>query len=107
MAKFYGIVGYIETVETKPGIWKPVVTEKTHKGDFVRNAIQFKTSGDVNDNVDITNEISIVANPFARDNFHLIRYVVYKGVKWKVDKVDTSHPPRLILSIGGVYNGDE
>ena len=105
MAKFYGKIGYIESVEIKPGVWKDKATEHLRRGDFIRNAVQFRTSGDLNDNVDVTNEISIVADSFARDNFHLIRYVVYKGVKWKVTKVDISHSPKLILTIGGVYNG--
>lgn len=105
MAKYSGKVGYIETVETKPGVWKPVETVRPHIGDWVRNTGSFQTSGGVNDNIDLSNELSIVADPFANEKFYAIRYIEYMGVKWKVTKVQIKRP-RLILTIGGVYNGE-
>ena len=103
--KWYGIIGYVETVETEPGIWEEQVTERSYYGESTRLASKFQTSGGVNDNVDISNELSIVADPFAIEKFHAIRYAVIGNVKWKVTTV-TPQFPRLILSIGGVYNGD-
>lgn len=105
MAKFYGIVGFVKTEETEPGIWEPKITEEKYYGDFTRNTSKFQTSGNLNDNVDISNEISIVANPYAFENFQYIRYVEYMGTNWEVSTVQVQYP-RLILSIGGVYNGD-
>ncbi|MCI8992294.1 MAG: hypothetical protein HFG80_06140 [Eubacterium sp.] len=104
MAKFYGIVGYAETAETKPGVWKPIIVEKEYFGDLVRNTRRYESADQVNDNLTIANEISIVADPYAYENFHAMRYVEFMGAKWKISNVEVQRP-RLILTIGGVYNG--
>lgn len=106
MAKFYGVVGYIETVEVKPGIWRPQPTERRYYGELTRNTSKFQTSGGANDNINIANEISIIADPYANQNFHLIRYVEFMGTKWDVTNVEVKYP-RLILTVGGVYNGEQ
>ena len=106
MAKFYGAIGYVETVETSPGIWEEQITERNYYGELVRNTSRFQVSDQVNDNVNIANEISIIADPFATQNFHAMRYVEFMGAKWKITNVEVRYP-RLILTIGGVYNGDE
>lgn len=103
MAKFYGVVGYAETVETKPGIWKPKIVEREYFGDLMRNTRQNDPAGQVNDNLNIANEISIVADPYAIENFHSMRYVTFMGAKWKITKVEVQYP-RLILTVGGVYH---
>ena len=103
MAKFYGKVGYASTVETRPGVWDEQITERNYYGELTRNARNLQSPGQVNDNVDIANEISIIADPFAYQNFHSMRYVEYMGAKWKITKVDASQYPRLILTAGGEY----
>ena len=105
MAKFYGNIGYIQTVETEPGIWTEQVTEKPYYGDVTRNISRFQTSGEVNDNITMNNVISIVADPYANENFQYMRYVEYMGAKWKITNVEVQRP-RIILTIGGVYNGN-
>lgn len=102
--KFCGKIGYAESVETTPGVWTEQITERTYFGDIVRNTRKLQPAGQVNDNVNISNEISIVADPFAHQNFHLMRYVEYLGTKWKIGNVEVQYP-RLILSIGGLHNG--
>lgn len=105
MAKFYGVIGYTERVETKPGVWSDVITERKYYGDYVRNiSSKYQSSGSVNDNIVIDNNISIVADPYAYQHFHLMKYVVTMGTKWKIEKVDPQYP-RIILTTGGVYNG--
>ena len=104
MAKFYGAIGYAETVETKPGVWEEKITERMYYGDLVRNSRRLQTADNLNDDVNVANDISIIADPFANENFHSIRYVEFMGAKWKVSNVEVKHP-RLILSVGGVYNG--
>lgn len=106
MAKWYGIVGYAETKEIEPGIWDGEITERPYYGDHYRNTRLLQNSGNVNDNVNVGNQISIVADPFAIQNFHLIRYVEFMGNNWKVTNVDVQYP-RLILTIGGLYNGEQ
>lgn len=104
MGKYYGNVGYGISEEVKPGVWKNKIITKAHKGDVLRNlSSRQRSSGNLNDDVEISNEISILADPFANENFSNIKFVEYMGARWKVTKVDVQ-PPRLILSLGGVYN---
>ena len=105
MAKIYGVIGYADTVETSPGIWEEVVVTRRYVGDLNRNSRRLESSGNINDNVNVSNEISIVADPYAMNNFHKMRYVEFMGAKWKITSVDASTRPRLNLTVGGVYNG--
>lgn len=103
MAKFYGKIGYGETTETKPGIWEEVITERHYYGDVLQLNRRWESGEHLNDNLNLNNKISIVADPFACKNFHSIRYVEWMGAKWKATNVEVQYP-RLILTIGGVYN---
>ena len=102
--KWYGVIGFGETVETKPGVWEDKITQRTYFGDVTRNTRMLQSGGQVNDNINVSNLISVVADPYANQNFHSIRYVEFMGTKWKVSNVDVQYP-RLILTVGGVYNG--
>lgn len=104
MSKYYGKIGFAEDVEVEPGIHEEQIIERTYSGDFVRASRKLQISDSVNDNVDVSTEISIVADPYAELNFLSIRYVTYMGAKWKVSSAEIKRP-RLILSIGGLYNG--
>lgn len=104
MAKFYGPIGYAETVETRPGVYEEQITEHKYYGDLIRNTRRLQSANQLNDNINVANEISIVADPFANQNFHSMRYVEFMGAKWKITNVEVSYP-RLILTIGDVYNG--
>lgn len=104
MAKFFGEIGYVMTVETSPGVWKEQVIKRNYYGDVKRNTLRLQSTDQRNDNINISNEISIVADEFAELNFHAMRYVEFMGAKWKISNVEVLRP-RLILEIGGVYNG--
>ena len=105
MAKYFGQVGFGETVETEPGIWEDLIVEHSYYGDVYRNSRLLQNSGGLNDNINVANQISIVADPYANQNFHSMRYVKYMGTAWKITNVEVQYP-RLILTIGGVFNGD-
>lgn len=106
MTKWYGKIGYAESVETEPGVWEDIITEREYFGDVYRDKRVFQSTGDsTNEDIKINNQISIVADPYAYENFDSMRYAEFKGTRWKVSDVDASQYPRLILSIGGVYNG--
>lgn len=105
MAKFYGSIGYAETSETSPGVWTEVITERNYYGDVVRNSKRWQSGENLNDNLVISNEISVIADPFAYENFHTMRYIKWMGASWKILKIDVQRP-RLLLTIGGVYNGE-
>lgn len=104
MNKFYGKIGYAISEETLPGVWVERIVERSYYGDVIRNIRRLQSSENLNDDINVSNEISIVADAFANQNFHSMRYVEYMGTKWKVSSIEVKYP-RLILSIGGVYNG--
>ena len=103
MAKFFGKIGYAETQQTSPGVWEEEIIEREYFGDITRNIRRLQSSGNLNDNIVVANEISIVADPFANQNFHAMRYVEFMGTKWKITNVEVQYP-RLRLTIGGEYN---
>lgn len=106
MARWFGKVSYSETVETAPGVWMPQDTIREYYGDVTRNATRWTGNPDsTNNNLTVNTQISIVADPFAFENFYSIKWIEFMGVKWSVDSVDPTQPPRLILTLGGVYNG--
>ena len=105
MNRFYGKVGYVIPTENPPGVWKDIPVERPHYGDVVRNTSNVEVGSGLNDDVVINNSISIVADPFAYENFQHMRYVEWMGTLWKIKTVEVQYP-RLLLTIGGVYNGE-
>ena len=103
MAKFCGVIGYAITRETEPGIYVEEIVENEYYGDVIKNTRRLREAAKVNDDINISNQISIVADPFANNNFHAMRYIMFMGAKWKIIEVEVQYP-RLILSIGGLYN---
>ena len=106
MAKFYDVVGYGVTAETTPGVYEEQIVERKYYGDVLRNARRYEKGEGLNDDLNIDNKISIVADAYAYNHFFAIRYVNWMGVSWKVSSVEVE-APRLILSLGGVYNGNK
>lgn len=104
MAKFYGVIGYAVSTETVPGVWTDVITEKIYYGDIVKNMRRLEAGEGLNDNINISNLISIVSDPYANQNFLSMRYIRWMDTEWKIINVDVQRP-RLVLTIGGVYNG--
>ena len=104
MAKFCGMVGFSIQKKTGPGIWGNEIVEKKYYGDILRNVRKNQNSNNVNDNITISNEVSIISDEFANDNYSSIVYVELNGAKWKVNDINIQYP-RLVLSLGGVYNG--
>ena len=103
MAKFYGSIGFAETTEVASGVWEEVITERSYMGDILRNTRRLEPGEDLNDNLVINNQISIIADPFANQNFHAMKYVKWMGASWKITNVEVQRP-RLLLTIGRVYN---
>ena len=103
--KFSGNIGFVHTEEVRTGIWKDVAVEKHYHGDVLRKMVRWQTAEKATDDININNEISIVANPYVYDHLHEIRYVVWRNAAWKVTSIEDRRP-RVILQIGGVYNGD-
>lgn len=106
MARFYGSVGYGETVESPSGsgVWVDQITEAPYFGDVTRDTRQLIEGDKLNDDISVQNTITIVADQYAIEHFHLIKYVEWAGVRWTVTSVEVQSP-RLLLRLKGVYNG--
>ena len=104
MTKYHGYVGYAVDVEAYPGVWEEQITEHEYFGDVIKNRMNVQQTTTVNAGITISNSISIIGDPFAYDNFYAIRYVTYLGKKWSVTSIEINRP-RLILTLGGIYNG--
>lgn len=104
MGKFFGAIGYYSQAETVPGVWIEVITEREYSGDVLKNVSRTQSGENLNDNLTVDNRLSIIADAFAYENFYLMRYIKWMGALWKITIVDVQRP-RLILTIGGVYNG--
>lgn len=107
MAKYFGKIGFADTIETVPGVWKDQIIEHEYYGDITRNMGSYRSNqtNELNENINVSNQISILADPYAFHNFQSIRYIEWMDTRWKVSRVEVQYP-RLILELGGVYNGD-
>lgn len=104
MAKFYGAVGYAENIRSDSGVCEERITERKYRGDVLKNVRRLENSEYLHDDLTVNNTISIIADAYANQHFFAIRYVNWMGSRWKVTNVEVQRP-RLILTIGGVYNG--
>lgn len=104
MAKWSGIIGFATQVDQGNDVWNEEIEEHPYKGNLLQNVIRNQSSDQLNKNLTISNKISIVADEYADLNFPMMRYATIKGVKWEIASVEVLRP-RLILTIGGVYNG--
>ena len=104
MAKFFGDIGFATQVETSPGVWEDKIIEKQYYGDITREARRFSTSEQVLDNINLSNQLSIIADGYVVDNIQNLRYVRWLGGLWKISYVELKFP-RLVLEMTGVYNG--
>lgn len=104
MARFYGRIGYGESVEAAEGVFSDEIVERSYYGDIIRNARNLREGENLNPDLSVQNSISIVADAYANEHFHAIRYVEWAGALWTVTSVEVQSP-RLLLRLGEVYNG--
>lgn len=104
MAKFYGKIGYGHTVVKAPGVHELQITTRPVRGDVIRNIQRMSSTDKVIPDVSISNSLSIVADDYTNRNIHAMQYVEWLGAYWTISSVDVQYP-RLVLTLGGVYNG--
>ena len=104
MAKFYGAIGYATSTETAPGVYEESIVEKNYYGDIIKNSGRNQSSNQINDDLMISSQISIISDPYADSNYQNIRYAIMNGTKWKISNIDIQYP-RLVLTLGGLYHG--
>lgn len=108
MNRWCGKIGFAEQVQTAQSVWTEKITERTYRGDILRNTRRLQDSQEkISYNISISNQISVVADAYIRDHFIDMRWVEFMGVKWKATEVDASQAPRLIITLGELWNEDE
>lgn len=103
MAKWYGEIGYGFSVETAPSVFTEKIVSRMYYGDIIHNNRSLQTADKVNDDINISNQLSILSDPYACKNFHSMRYATFMGTKWKITNVEVEYP-RLILTLGSEYH---
>ena len=104
--KWYGQLGYRESVEVEPGVWEDQITEVNKYGDILRNFSSNQQGAKINDDISVSNQISIVADPDLLKSFHKIIYITFGGAKWRVSTVEVQYP-RVLVTLGSLYVEDE
>lgn len=104
MSRFYGKIGFISTIESEPGIWTDEIIERRYRGEIKKDFYKWSSSEHLNDNVNISNAVSVIADTYMYDNIYAMKYIHLGGALWKITDIEIQRP-RLILSIGGLYNG--
>ena len=102
----HGNIGFVfPEREIRPGVWKPPETvERHYTWELDRLLVRDSRANSINTEVTLNNTISIVADAFVNDNITSMKYVEYLGAKWQVSSIDASNPPRLLLTLGGLYH---
>lgn len=106
MAKFYGTIGFASDKETSPGAWTEEVIERPYTGDVVQASRRWTPTDEVNPDLTISDTISIVADEFCITNMHFMKYVRWRNAAWAINSV-TIQRPRIIVMMGGLYNGNK
>lgn len=104
MTKYAGLVGYVTTVESSPGVFSPVSTSKVMKGDMIRQSSSVQSGDKINSDISLNHRVSLVGDAYAFGNYYNIKWIQIDGMKWEVSSVEIQRP-RLIVTLGGLYNG--
>lgn len=103
MAKYYGLIGFAEpNSDERPGVTFEEIREYPYFGEVLRNARRVIGADKVNDDLTVSNQISLLLDPYLEKNYYNIRYLTYMGAKWKVTNIEMRYP-RMIVDIGGLY----
>ena len=105
MAKFAGLVGYVNQEESAPGVWTPVEQTRTMKGDFYMESSRHQNGDKVNDDISLNHRISLMADEWVMKRYPLMRWIEIDGIKWEITSVELKRP-RIVVNVGGLYNGD-
>lgn len=104
MGKFYGEIGFSITSETRPGIYTKIISEKIYYGDVSKKNVRYQNNQQINDNLRITSQISILCDEYLSEHFSDIIYIKWMGKPWKISSIEVDYP-RLNLSLGDIYTG--
>lgn len=98
-------IGFAESVETAPSVYTEEVVERKITCDVTEDAAKFNASNQSNTDVDLGLKFEIFGDANSRTDYFKIRYVVYRGVKWRVESAAPVYR-HIVLRVRGIYNGN-
>lgn len=103
------VIGYAIQKKSpeQPGVISEVIKEVKYGGDVIKNGKRDENTANLINDIQLDNDFSIVADKFAKEHFHNMKYVIFYGTKWHISSVDASNPPRMTIRVRGVYNEQE
>ena len=107
MAKWHGQIGFCIPKETDLDVWTEEIVEHSYYGDVLRNTKSNYDNSQINTGFNIANRISFVADPFARENIYRMKYATFMGTKWIIAGVEVDSYPRVVVTLGGLWNGPQ
>ena len=106
MAKVKCQIGFLEEqVETAPGVYTDVITEKPYKVEIVKVTAKQQEGEHLHKDISLLNTFSIIADAYLRDTLFAMKYIEWMGVRWSISDVDPSTRPRITFRLGVKYNG--
>ena len=102
MGKFYGKIGFSTKQETKPGVFETIIKERVYYGEISKKSLKNQIGEQVNDNLRVNTQVSILCDEYLSDHFSEICYIMYIGKPWKVSTADVDYP-RITLTLGDIY----
>lgn len=104
--KYSGLAGFNEKdIEVRPGVLQNQIKERRIKGNVLNYGhYNSDTPNSMQQDVSIRNRLSIIMDPYIKKNFNNILYVTFMNVRWSISSL-TINGNRVILDLGGVYNG--
>lgn len=105
MAKFYGKIGFGVEREVSPGVYDYDIVEKPYFGEVVRDAYDSVGGTTVLGERKTANAFRIVGDGYSVDHFYDMKYIRWAGRYWEIRQVEVVSRPRMLIRIGGVWNG--
>jgi len=105
MAKWYGQIGFCIPKETDVDVWTEEIIEHSYYGDVIRNTRSNYDNSQINTGFNVSNRISFVADPYARENFYRMKYITFMGTKWTITSAEIEDYPRIVVNLGGLWHG--
>ena len=103
--KYFGKIGFWEAnYQERPGVIIPKIVEKEYFGELTYQTLRWNPTNSQTDDLNISNTLSIISDTYCLEHFNDIKYIILNGIKLKVSSISIE-PPRVVLSIGGEYNG--
>ena len=105
MARWYGKVGFAITEDKGHGVYAAEDVVRYYYGDTMKPRTSWQqNSNTINDDIRLTAQVSILADPYAYHNCMYMKWVELNGQKWKIESIENLEGPRLLLNVGGFYN---